>query len=335
MGKNSSSETFEMGEAVAGIDSIAELKKYINETVQVTQSNWAHYFTSVILPATGLNQAKLAEKMSVSRAAVSKWVNGAVPKDRERFIKLGLLARFDESGINRLLQRYGRFSALYAKTLEDCVCLYVLRHPTVESNFDRFNNILERIRGKAIMSHITGSDMSTVLLDQQITQTSNDAELEQFIEENAVVFAMAYHRFRATIKASLLSNAAGCENIYQLAEQQQWSASLRQIVSFINQDKWIPTRNKIISLGLHLLMDREQIDEMLEMVYMEPLCAKNVFECVIIYILEDAKLNEYMDLQSDATADDPDRLIHYARRVIEEIDFPEVQPFISELAEEI
>lgn len=95
--------------------------------------------------------------------------------------------------------------------------------------------------------------------------------------------------------------------------------------------KWIPTRNKIISLGIHLSMDHEQIDEMLEIAHMEPLCAKNIFESVIMFILDDVSLNNMLD-DSDEEFD-PDELCRYAREVFEEFDLPEVESFISELPE--
>ena len=115
-----------------------------------------------------------------------------------------------------------------------------------------------------------------------------------------------------------------------MAVVQGWSSSLRQCVSAIRQNKWYPTRNKIISLGLHLSMDHEQVDKMLELAHMEPLYAKNIFESVIIFILDTASLNNIFDTESDEF--DPDELCKYARKILSELDYPEMDTFISELA---
>ena len=64
---------------------------------------------------------------------------------------------------------------------------------------------------------------------------------------------------------------------------------------------------------------------------MEPLCAKNAFESVIMFILDDAELNNMLD--SEAEDFDPDELCRYARETLEEFDLPEVDSFISELPE--
>lgn len=120
-------------------------------------------------------------------------------------------------------------------------------------------------------------------------------------------------------------------SVYELAEGQGWSSSLRQCVSAIRQRKWYPTRNKIISLGLHLSMDHEQVDKMLKLAHMEPLCAKNIFESIIMFILDDASLNDILDSKSEEY--DPDELCRYARAVLKELDLSETGSFISELSE--
>ena len=120
-------------------------------------------------------------------------------------------------------------------------------------------------------------------------------------------------------------------SLHDLANCQGWSSSLRQCVSAINKKKWYPTRNKIISLGLHLSMDHEQIDELLRLAHMEPLCAKNIFESIIMFVLDDASLNDVLNVESDGY--DPDELCKRAKNVLCELELPEVAAFISELAE--
>ena len=120
-------------------------------------------------------------------------------------------------------------------------------------------------------------------------------------------------------------------SVYDMAEGQGWSSSLRQCVSAIRQNKWYPTRNKIISLGLHLSMDHDDIDKMLQLAHMEPLCAKNIFESIIMFILDDASLNNMLDTKSEEF--DPDALCKYANEILSKLELPEVASFISELAE--
>ena len=50
-----------------------------------------------------------------------------------------------------------------------------------------------------------------------------------------------------------------------------------------------------------------------------------------MFILDDASLNNMLD--SDAVNYDPDALCRYARKVMEELDIPELASFISELSD--
>ena len=146
-------------------------------------------------------------------------------------------------------------------------------------------------------------------------------------------FSKSYNKFYAYVKMCISLNYGGYTgSVFELAEGQNWSSSLRHCVSAIRQGKWYPTRNKIISLGLHLSMDHDQIDEMLELAHMEPLCAKNIFESVVMFILDDALLNDMLDSSLDTY--DPDELCRYARNILGELNIPEVEAFISELPED-
>ena len=50
-----------------------------------------------------------------------------------------------------------------------------------------------------------------------------------------------------------------------------------------------------------------------------------------MFILDDASLNDLLDTESEE--DDPDDLCRYARKILEDLDLPEVEAFISELPE--
>ena len=78
-------------------------------------------------------------------------------------------------------------------------------------------------------------------------------------------------------------------------------------------------------------MDHDQIDEMLKLAHMEPLCAKNIFESVIMFILDDAELNGILD--DDGTEFDPDGLCKAAKEVFAELKLPEAEKFIAEISE--
>jgi transcriptional regulator with XRE-family HTH domain len=337
-------ETRFIREEIGRCEDLEELKARIFPLLQSQQELWIQKMQE-ILAESGLTKSAFAKRCRVSRVSVDKWCKGAIPKNRETFLRIGMAAEYDLEKMNQLLRRYGQYPELYSKSLEDCVCIYVLNHRV---EMDGFGNSASEKRGEAygltaydyILSQIKENmaadanmeipDINTAQFAERLSQVEDADALTQFIYDNIATFSSAYQKFYAYVKMYVTINYQRySSSVANLAEGQGWSSSLRQCVSAIRQNKWYPTRNKIISLGLHLSMDHEQIDEMLTLAHMEPLCAKNLFESVILFILDDAELNNMLDTESEEF--DPDELCRYARKVLLELDLPEIDAFLAEL----
>ena len=304
------------------------LRDEILPMLKSQQEMWAQKVNEIICE-NGYTKKEFSELCKVSRVTVDKCCKGSIPKNRENFLRIGLAANYDLDKMNQLLQRYGQYPALYPKSLEDCACIFV-----IENHFgtDKYFYILNRIKENIIRDETAeAEDVSTMKFHKKLSEVKDEDSLEQFITSNIAIFSSAYHKFYAYVKMFIEANyQRDLSSVYDMAVVQGWSSSLRQCVSAIRQNKWYPTRNKIISLGLHLSMDHEQVDKMLELAHMEPLYAKNIFESVIIFILDTASLNNIFDTESDEF--DPDELCKYARKILSELDYPEMDTFISELA---
>lgn len=322
-------ETIYIKDEIARCENIEDLKSYVFPMLQSQQEEWQRKIAE-ILTENRYTKTRLAELCGVSRVTVDKWCKGAIPKNREMFLRIGMAAGYDAEQMNQLLQRYGRYPALYSKSLEDCICLFIIGQGYGQETLGRYRYVLQRIRENITRDDTEAEDITTLRFDESLSDVQDEDALEAFITQNSAVFASAYHKFYAYVKICISANA-GPGSIFELAEVQRWSSSLRQCVSAIRQKKWYPTRNKIISLGLHLAMDHDQIDAMLELAHMEPLCAKNPFESVIMFILDDASLNDLLDTSVEDY--DPDALVTRARQILSELDMPEAAVFLSELRE--
>ena len=176
----------------------------------------------------------------------------------------------------------------------------------------------------------TETNWETGAYFQKLSDIKTVAELTEFVERHAKVYKQQYHKLYSYIKLyianNLLTDESAKDSIYALAERQQWSASLRTCVSQINQKKWYPQRNKLISLGIHLNMDADQINYMLELAHMCSLYPKNPFEGAIIFALVSAELEDFVGL----TGSD---LCWYVRSVLEALDYTDIEFFLEELPE--
>ena len=239
-------ETVYIRDEIAKCEDIDELKERIFPMIKTQQEQWARKINDIITES-GLTKSKFADISGVSRVAVNKWCNGSIPKNRETFLRIGMAAGYGREKMDQLLQRYGQYPALYAKSLEDCVCIFVLDKEYGEETLTKYNYILDKIKENIIRSDEAVEDMSTVLFDEKLSYIKSEYELEIFIADNTAIFSTTYHKFYAYVKMHIMANYQDFGgSVFELAEGQGWSSSLRQCVSAIRQGKWYPTRNKII-----------------------------------------------------------------------------------------
>ena len=313
-------------------ESLEEYKKLL-VSIADQKKNWIQIIKQIVSD-NGYSASEFGKICGVSRQAAQKWMNGAVPKKRETFIRIGFAAHYNLEQMNYFLQRYGRCNKLYPKCLEDSVYIFVLNSDTIEHTYQSCQSIIDLLKVELTTTEEDNQNESyeTIALLESLSSLSTLPEMLAFVAENTSVYRDQYSKLYTYvedfIQRNLLSDGIEEDSVYNLANSQQWSSSLRHCVSEISQKKWYPDRNKIISLGIHLNMDVDQINKMLELAQMEELCAKNTFENAIIYALENAQLEDV--IYTDGT----DTLCVYVRRVLESLDYSGVDFFMDELPDD-
>lgn len=313
-------------------ESLEEYKKLL-VSIADQKKNWIQIIKQIVSD-NGYSASEFGKVCGVSRQAAQKWMNGAVPKKRETFIRIGFAAHYNLEQMNYFLQRYGRCNKLYPKCLEDSVYIFVLNSDTIEHTYQSCQSIIDLLKVELTTTEEDNQNESyeTIALLESLSSLSTLPEMLAFVAENTSVYRDQYSKLYTYvedfIQRNLLSDGIEEDSVYNLANSQQWSSSLRHCVSEISQKKWYPDRNKIISLGIHLNMDVDQINKMLELAQMEELCAKNPFENAIIYALENAQLEDV--IYTDGT----DTLCVYVRRVLESLDYSGVDFFMDELPDD-
>ena len=322
--------TIDINDKIMICENIEEYKREIIPLLKNQRERWVEKLNEII-ESKGYSKTRFAELCGVSRVAVNKWFNGSMPRQRELYIRIGFAAGYNIDEMNNFLIRFGRYQGLYAKCLEDSVCIYLLKADYLEHDYKTYNEILlsikELITGNSTEEQET---YETVFVVNELNRITSKKELLEFVEKNAGIYEKQYNKFYNYVLAFLKVNKINLGENKQastnfMANGQDWSSSLRQCVSAINQRKWYPVRDKVISLGLHLNMDVEQINEMLNLTYMEELCAKNIFESAIIYALENAKLEDVI------FCDGTDELCMYVKDILMELELEDVEFFLEEL----
>jgi hypothetical protein len=178
--------------------------------------------------------------------------------------------------------------------------MFVLESDSLEHTYDNYVKILDLVKrefGESV--DILSEAHSTGYLADCFAELRDLEQMVEFAKENVPSYRQAYARLYSYINAFLLVNleseftAAGDgrrASFHAMATESRWSSSLRQCISEIRNKKWFPLRHKVISLGLHLNMDTDAINRMLQYAQMEPLYPKNPIEATIIWAINEAKL---------------------------------------------
>ena len=105
-------ETRLIREEIGRCEDLEELKARIFPLLQSQQELWIQKMQE-ILAESGLTKSAFAKRCRVSRVSVDKWCKGAIPKNRETFLRIGMAAEYDLEKMNQLLRRYGQYPELY------------------------------------------------------------------------------------------------------------------------------------------------------------------------------------------------------------------------------
>ncbi len=309
-------------------DNLEDFTKNILSQLQEQREIWKDKITS-IMHENEYNLSSLAKACGVSHVAVRKWCDGALPQSRELFIRIGFAAHYDLNEMNHFLMRYGCYPALYSKSLEDTVYIFVLSSDKVPHTYQMCERILGQLHG-LIEGEDDDSYGSTVQMLADLINIETENELYDFVQKHSAAYKNAFQGFYDYIKDFVEENSVDAVtgekySLHAFAELQGWSSSLRKCVSAIYKGNYFPMRKKVISLGLFLNMDLNQINVALRLGNMEELYAKNPLEGALIYALEDAKLNDMIFCDGSL------ELINYVCDVLRKLQIPEAEEFIRSL----
>lgn len=154
-----------------------------------------------------------------------------------------------------------------------------------------------------------------------------------FAKENAGIYRVPYSKLYNFVEAFLRINlldigSSSKSSFHAMATESAWSSSLRQCVSQIRSKRWFPLRHKIISLGLHLNMDDEDINRMLLLAQMEPLYVKNPIEAAVKFAIREARLSTP---EGTIIPDGSNGLCLFVKDILQQLDLAEGEYLIGDL----
>lgn len=260
-------------------------------------TNWKA-FMNYLLDSGGYSYTQFARLCNISRNTVISWCeDGKIPRSREQFIRIGFAVKMSLNNMNDFLQRYGKYPKLNAKNIEDAITIFSL------CNQLSYNQCMElKNHFSSILNHIPEKRkhqkkytyFSTMKLESELLSIKTLLDFETFIDKNAKVFANSYINLSDFIDSYIALNTingsemTGSLNSFltETIDNPRLVASYNTMLSKLRCHGIVPSRIYLLALGIHLSMTAEDINTMLRFAGMEPLCAKDKLESIILFAAE-------------------------------------------------
>lgn len=262
-------------------------------------TNWKA-FINYLLDSGGYTYTSFARRCGMSRNTIISWCEkGKIPRNREQFIRIGLAVNMSLDDMNHFLQRYGKYPRLNAKNIEDAVVIFSLcNHLDYNQCYELkgyFSSILcDVLKNRKSTINKDFAYFSTGQLELELISIKTLLSFEQFVEKNAKAFASSYVKLLDFIDGYIALNTSSsyetCGTLNAFLEERIDNpaivAGFNTMISKLRCYGTIPSRIKLIALGIHFGMTPDDISSMLCLAGMEPLCAKDKLESIIIFAAE-------------------------------------------------
>ncbi|MCM1159185.1 MAG: helix-turn-helix domain-containing protein [Bacteroidales bacterium] len=257
-------------------------------------------FINYLLDLGGYSYTEFARLCDMSRNTIISWCEqGKIPRSREQFIRIGFAVNMSLGELNDFLQRYGKYPRLTAKNIEDAVTIFsVQNHLTynqcleLKEHFSSiFQHVLKERKSNRNKAYVY---FSTKELESQLLNAKTLLDFEMFIEKNITAFTNCYINLVDFLDSYICLNTADAHGVprslnsflQETVDNPSIAAGFNTMVSKLRCRGTVPSRIHLIALGIHLRMTANDIDTMLCFAGMEPLCAKDKLESVILFAAE-------------------------------------------------
>ncbi|MCI7062102.1 MAG: hypothetical protein MR965_07855 [Lachnospiraceae bacterium] len=284
-----------------------ELLTFI-DTYENKQRSWQNYIRECLFDLE-LSYEKFGKMCGFSKNTVKSWcVQGIFPRSREQFIKLGFGMKMNEEEINRLLQNYGGYSALYAKDVYDAICIYVLqqhqKYPEDPSYQYAAIPEYQKLYAQLLNGHEFDQEYrereTTAAMHEALLTMENQKDFNDFMKTHLHIFRGTHSKLIEYMESYIQMRGKGHyeeedqRSIHQLAQRFIKPQGFEVAYSKLKRHGILPERNMLIDFGVGMTMTLAEINHLLELAQMRNLDVRNRYECIMIYLFNKHERNNPM-----------------------------------------
>lgn len=273
-----------------------------------------------MLRKNDLTAKQIAEGCGISLSSASSF-SRKIPSKRENVIMMAMMMRLSVEETNELLTRWAHFQKLYAKHPCDVIWIYLLQKGGSDrpaALFREYYAVYEQIRQKydessfpernsfdtwVVFDVITGKSKQKNGAQKIAAQA--DESFCEMMEYLMPSFKSGYQKLLNYLNSFFVDieeeddRKLGLSDTVDKYEKKKLTPKVlfsdkREVLDRyyrkmrdLKNDHIIPSRTFLVALGIHLSMNTQQLNTMLDYAGMGPLCPKDRLEGSIVFYLEE------------------------------------------------
>lgn len=267
-----------------------------------------------------LTYKQIAEGCGVSESSARSFIR-KIPAKRENVIMLAMMMHLTVDQTNELLMRWAKFQKLYSRNPNDAIWIYLLQkggssHP--RALFRDYHAAYQLVKKEyqllnAEVPEVMNTDIFFDEIVGQAHQTGVgipgevDDRFVELMQRGMPSFDKGYQKLLRYIDSFFydleiednrrlqLCQSAGTKSRQTpnsvFSSDQSWKNTYYRKIRALEKNQVMPCRAFLIALGLRLGMDAEQLNELLNLAGMGPLCPKDRLEGTMVFYLEGLSCN--------------------------------------------
>ena len=313
-----------------------ELEALMREHQQLYVS-WKEHLAPM-LDRSHLNIKQIAKGCEISEGTV-RHIMKKIPTKRENVIMLAMMMRLSVEETNHLLARWARFQELYPRNPSDAIWIYLLTQggsDQPKALFRSHYQMYKQLHAEYRIENPTQPRNTQIVFDELVaaaqqapkaTETHISDAFRDMIQNLLPDFENGYWKlldyinsfFRDLEAEDAMRLGLPIEKKRKASEKagghyrkitpnekfrgdKTWLDAYYRKIRKLETQQIMPDRAFLLALGMRMSMNAEQINHMLSLARMSPLCAKDPLEGALVFILE----NLYCTFPS--CFDDPGKL---------------------------
>lgn len=291
--------TMIMRESIGHCETREEFERLVREH-DSQYISWEEYIRPQLARKL-LTDARLAAGCGKKVGTVTNFKK-KIPTKREYVIMMAMMLGKDQEQTNTMLSRWAKYPVLYAKNPQDALWIYLLEKggsQVPERLFREYWAVYEE-EAAAYQQKIKGRRTGTVttqIVTREVKDyakrsvtfvAQEDQVYREMLRQHMPLYATAYDKLMQCLEnhMEILSSTEG--SAHKLFSQNPYFHEVYyKKMGELRKERKLPSREFLIAMGIHMNLNPYELDDLLGLAGMGPMCAKDRLEAALVFYLEE------------------------------------------------